>query len=139
MPLFKKTEPTVEQHKQPTPVGRTQTLALTGFIVSFFESIIPIVLGHVALRNYKKEEDQTWRGFAVAALILGYVGLVIRIKIAALIIMAVALSGAAKMSNYGDYKEKNSYYHSCESGYKNNMMMDGENMYKHGKMLCSNR
>lgn len=100
MALFNKnSEP--EKPATPTPVGRTQTLSLVAFIVSFFESVIPIVLGHVALRNYKKEEDQTWRGFAVAGLILGYVGLVIRIKITVLIILALMLGSSMKSGKYG--------------------------------------
>lgn len=115
MALFNKNaEP--EKPVTPAPVGRTQTLSLVAFVVSFFESIIPIVLGHVALRNYKKEEDQTWRGFAVAGLILGYVGLVIRIKITVLIILALMLSGSIKSGKYGySHMERTPYSHGTMS------------------------
>jgi hypothetical protein len=115
MALFNKNaEP--EKPVTPAPVGRTQTLSLVAFVVSFFESIIPIVLGHVALRNYKKEEDQTWRGFAVAGLILGYVGLVIRIKITVLIIIALMLSGSMNSGKHGyPHMEKSPYSHGMMS------------------------
>lgn len=97
--IKKQTKP--ESAENPTqPVGRTQTLSLTGFITSFIEPIIAIVLGHVALKNYKKEQDQTWKGFATASLILGYVGLVIRIKLAALFTILLILSAAAEKNDH---------------------------------------
>lgn len=135
MPLLKRNLDTVEKEPTPTPVGRTQTLALTAFIISFFESIIPIVLGHVALRNYKNEKDQTWKNFATAGLILGYVGLIIRIKIAALITL-ILIAGGATYSKTAPYhmetNEKHSYYMEKMEN-KNSTMWEKQQERKMGK------
>lgn len=55
--------------------GRTNTMAIVAFVCSFVVSIVAIILGHVALAQIKRTGEDG-RGFAVAALVLGYIGLV---------------------------------------------------------------
>ena len=45
-------------------------------------SVVAIVLGHIALKKHKKNPDvYSGRGFAIAGLILGYLGLIIAIAL----------------------------------------------------------
>lgn len=50
------------------------TLAVVAFILAFFVSIAAVVLGHIALSQIKRTNERGW-GLAVAALCLGYAGL----------------------------------------------------------------
>jgi len=127
MALFNKKTETVETTPKPTNVGRTQTLSLTGFIAAFIEPIVAIVLGHVALRNYKKETDQTWRGFATAGTILGYVGLVIRVKLVALFFILAALTAGGHGYNKYDYDTGNMGYGKSHSDSYEYKTMDKHN------------
>lgn len=52
---------------------RLNPLALTAFIVVFFASVVGLVLGYVAL-NQVERTHEAGRGFALAAVILGWVG-----------------------------------------------------------------
>lgn len=49
----------------------TNAAAVIGFIGVFFISLLGIILGHVALSQIKRR-GESGRGFAIAALILGY-------------------------------------------------------------------
>lgn len=58
-------------------------------------SIVAIILGHISLSQIKKSGGtQAGRGFAIAGLVLGYVGLVLfLIFIAFIVVVAVVCSG----------------------------------------------
>ncbi|MCI4659551.1 DUF4190 domain-containing protein [Cryobacterium zhongshanensis] len=71
--------------------GQRNTLALVAFIGSFFVSLVGIVCGHIALKQIKRT-GQDGRGFALAGVIIGYVGFV---SGAIAIVMIVATISAA--------------------------------------------
>jgi hypothetical protein len=83
---------------QPPP--RTNALAIislvagcTQFFFCIFGSIVAIVTGHIARRQIKRSGEQG-AGFALAGLILGYVGFVLTLLgVAAFAIFALAFSG----------------------------------------------
>ena len=68
------------------PSGRSNTLALVAFILSFFVSVPAVVCAHVALAQIGKTGD-SGRGFAIAGLVIGYLAI-----LAAVIVLAVYLS-----------------------------------------------
>ena len=57
----------------PTPVPRTNTLALVGFIASFMLPVVGIVLGVLA-RKQMDVSGESGRGLARAAVFLGILG-----------------------------------------------------------------
>jgi peptidyl-prolyl cis-trans isomerase B (cyclophilin B) len=68
------------------PYPHSNTLAIVAFVLSFFASVPAIVCGHIALSQIKRTRESGW-GLAVAALILGYIGV-----LAGIIGVVVALS-----------------------------------------------
>lgn len=58
------------------PSGRTSTLAVTGFVLSFVISVPAVVLGHMALSQIAKTGD-SGRGLALASLWIGYTSMVL--------------------------------------------------------------
>jgi hypothetical protein len=56
------------------PSGKTNTLAIVAFVLSFIASVPAIVLGHIALVQIGRK-NESGHGLAVAALWIGYVGL----------------------------------------------------------------
>ncbi|GAA1444395.1 DUF4190 domain-containing protein [Leifsonia poae] len=64
------------------------TMAIVGFILSFFISLVGIILGFIALSQIKKSGEQG-RGFAIAAIIIGFAEIVLGI-IFAIIFVAIA-------------------------------------------------
>ncbi|WP_348787839.1 DUF4190 domain-containing protein [Leifsonia sp. NPDC080035] len=82
---------------QPAQPG-WNVLAIVGFILAFFVSIVGVILGFVALSQIKKTGEQG-RGLAIAAIIIGFAEIVIGIIIA--IIVAIALGVAA--TQYQNY------------------------------------
>ncbi|WP_247048788.1 DUF4190 domain-containing protein [Arthrobacter rhizosphaerae] len=74
----------------PAPVqAKTNTLAIAALISVFFISLLGIILGHIAL-NQIKTTGEGGRGLALAAVIIGYVSVVIGI-----IVVFVLLGTAA--------------------------------------------
>jgi hypothetical protein len=55
---------------------KTNTLAIIAFIASFFISIVGLILGIVALHEIKKSGEKG-KGFAVAAIIISIIGIVL--------------------------------------------------------------
>jgi hypothetical protein len=79
---------------QPAPVGgKTNTLAIVGFILSFFVTVAGIIVSVIALRQIK-QTGEGGHGFALAGLIIGIVGTVFWIIYFIAIIAAVIFSGA---------------------------------------------
>lgn len=69
--------------QQPPPYGwyamqqpRTNTLAIVAFVSTFFVSLAGVVMGHLALGQIKRT-GESGRGLAIAALVLGYAGIVL--------------------------------------------------------------
>lgn len=54
---------------------RTNTLAIIAFISSFFISLAGVIMGHLALKQIKRT-GEGGRGLAIAALVIGYAGIV---------------------------------------------------------------
>ena len=63
----------------PQPAG-TNGLAIASLVVSFFCSIVGIILGFVAL-NQIKRTGQGGRGLAIAGIVIGFASIVIGIAI----------------------------------------------------------
>lgn len=53
---------------------RTNSMAIVAFILSFFVSIVAVILGHIAMGQIKRT-GEGGHGLAVAALIIGYIGI----------------------------------------------------------------
>jgi len=68
----------VVSEESTVPVERKGNLyALLSFIFSVafivpFNTVVSIVLGHIALNDFKRNPEQDWRGFAIAGLIISY-------------------------------------------------------------------
>lgn len=58
------------------PSGKTNTLAITGFVLSFVLSVPAVVLGHIALSQIARTGD-SGRGLALASLWIGYAAIVL--------------------------------------------------------------
>lgn len=69
---------------------KTNTLAVVGFVLSFFLSIAAVVIGHLGLSQINRTNERGW-GLGVAALWLGYAG----IAAGLLVVVASVLAGAA--------------------------------------------
>jgi Domain of unknown function (DUF4190) len=72
------------------PQQRTNTLAIVGFVLAFFFHIGAVVCGHIALAQIRHTGEQG-RGLAIAALVLGYLGLAITILV--LVVWVVLFAG----------------------------------------------
>ena len=75
-----------------TPVGpdKYNVLAIVSFVSAFFVQLVAVITGHIALSQIKKTGEKG-RGFAIAGLIIGYVGILASI-IAAVIILPLMLA-----------------------------------------------
>ncbi|WP_431245363.1 DUF4190 domain-containing protein [Leifsonia xyli] len=56
------------------PAPRTNVLAIVSFVAAFVMSLAAVVCGHIALAQIKRT-GEGGRGFALAGLIIGYVGI----------------------------------------------------------------
>ena len=69
-------------------------LSVVGFVLSLLGlSIIAIILGHIGLGQVKSRNERG-RGFAIAALIIGYVSLAFEILIVVLILITVGIAAS---------------------------------------------
>lgn len=57
----------------PAVAPKTNTLAIISFVSAFFVSLVAIITGHVALAQIRARRE-AGRGFAIAGLVLGYLG-----------------------------------------------------------------
>lgn len=72
------------QTVMPGEQQRLNAMALTAFVVVFFASVVGLVLGYVALHQVERTQE-AGRGFALAAVILGWIGTI------GVLLIAVAL------------------------------------------------
>jgi uncharacterized membrane protein len=77
----------------PAQSDKFNVLAIIGFIASFFISIVGIVLGFIALSQIKRTGERG-RGLALAAIIIGFVAIVLSI------ISVVVLGSIAANTDY---------------------------------------
>ena len=82
---------------QPAQPG-WNVMAIVGFILAFFISVVGVILGFVALSQIKRTGEQG-RGLAIAAIIIGFVEIAIGIIV--FIFVAIGLGIAA--SQYQNY------------------------------------
>jgi peptidyl-prolyl cis-trans isomerase B (cyclophilin B) len=75
------------------------TMSIVAFIVTFFVSVVGIILGFIALSQIKRTGEQG-RGLALAAIIIGFVALALGI-IFTIIFIAIAAS-AGLSYNYNN-------------------------------------
>ncbi|MFF1633118.1 DUF4190 domain-containing protein [Leifsonia sp. NPDC058248] len=75
---------------QPGQQPGYNTMAIVAFILSFFISLVGVILGFVALSQIKKTGEQG-RGFAIAGIIIGFAEIVLGIIIT-IIFIAIAAS-----------------------------------------------
>lgn len=73
-------------------------MAIVGFILAFFVSIVGVILGFVALSQIKRTGEQG-RGLALAAVIIGLVEIVLGIIITIIVIASLGVAAA----NYNNY------------------------------------
>jgi len=83
------------------PAPKTNTLAIVGFILSFFVTVAGIIVSAIALRQIK-QTGEGGRGLALAGLIIGIVATVFYI-IYFIVIIAVVATGAAAGSFSSNY------------------------------------
>jgi protein-disulfide isomerase len=69
---------------------KTNTLAIVSFLSSFFIGLVAIVTGHIALGQIRAR-GELGRGFALAGLILGYIGTAV---VAILVVFAIIFASA---------------------------------------------
>ena len=69
-------------------------VSIVGFVLSLFGlSLIAVILGHIGLSQTKRRGERG-RGFAIAALIIGYLSLLVEIGIVVLILIAAGIAAA---------------------------------------------
>lgn len=85
----------------PPAAAKTNTLAIVSLVTAFFVSLAAIICGHIALSQIKRT-GQSGRGLAIAGLILGYLGLVGGIIVAALLITFSLTTGSAVVTKATD-------------------------------------
>lgn len=100
------------------PNRNNKFLSLVSLVTPFFMlPVVGIVSGHVALKEYSKENaDQTWKPLALAGTIAGYVVLFVQINM--VLIMGAFLSTQA------------SYNHYNHDMYSYDMPMNNNDMYQ---------
>ncbi|MBB4071768.1 DUF4190 domain-containing protein [Leucobacter sp. OH2974_COT-288] len=79
---------------------KTNVMAIVGFVLSFFVSLVGAILSLVALSQIKKTGEKG-RGLAIAGAIIGFVGTILTIiyVIFALVITAAGVNAALSSSN----------------------------------------
>lgn len=83
------------------PPPTTNVLAIVGFAGAFFNSLVGIVCGHIALAQIRRTGEQG-RGLALAAVIIGYAQLALVFFASVFVAVVFALGGfAAALSAYG--------------------------------------
>jgi len=92
-PVYAQQAPTA--YAAPTGPGPEtfNVLAIVSFVSAFVVSLAAVICGHIALSQIKKTGEKG-RGFAIAGVVLGYVGILAGI-ITVIVIIALISSGVA--------------------------------------------
>jgi peptidyl-prolyl cis-trans isomerase B (cyclophilin B) len=80
------------QYGQPVQ-QRYNTLSIIAFVLAFVVSLGAVICGHIALAQINRTGERG-RGFAIWALVLGYLGILLGV-IYIVVIVGVLASGAA--------------------------------------------
>ena len=97
--------PVYQQQQYAYPPSRpTNTFAIVSFVLGFVISLGAVIFGHIAL-NQIKRTGEGGRGFAIAGLVLGYVGigvtvLVVAVYVVVIVFALIAAGGVASQSGY---------------------------------------
>jgi ABC-type spermidine/putrescine transport system permease subunit II len=81
-------QPVPTQYGQ-APQQRFNTLSIVAFVLAFVVSLGAVICGHIALSQIKRTGERG-RGLAIAALVLGYLGILLGIVYAVAIIGLLA-------------------------------------------------
>jgi uncharacterized protein YacL len=65
-------------------------LSVVAFIFAFFISLVAVICGHIALRQIKKT-GESGHGFALAAVVLGYIGLGLGLAFAIVYVLVIVV------------------------------------------------
>jgi hypothetical protein len=79
--------------------GNSNTLALVAFILAFFASVPAVVCGHVALSQISRTGD-SGRGFAIAALWIGYIEIAVGIVLTVVFVFLAAHPSGPSFNPY---------------------------------------
>lgn len=103
---------TLQSENQQTK--NNKILTLISFFGSFIEPLVGIIAGHIALKEYKKEEtgNQEWKPLALSGVIIGYVNLFIRIQIGMFMLTTLMFS-SGHHNNMQDECMYNPYAYEC--------------------------
>ena len=83
------TNPPVQYQQVPAP-KKTNTMAIVGFILSFFFALVGAILGFIALGQIKNSNGaEGGKGLAIAAVIIGLLSTVISIIVFIVLPLAV--------------------------------------------------
>lgn len=80
--------------------SNTKTLAIAGFVLSFFISLAGLIVSAIALNKYKQTGESEGKSFATAGLIINIVSMVITfisVMCFGTALMAIIMGGAAIM------------------------------------------
>ena len=93
--------PAPQAYAAPVGPDKYNVLAIVSFVSAFFVQLVAVITGHIALSQIKKTGEKG-RGFAIAGLIIGYVGILASIIAAVVILplMLALLSNPNMMSGY---------------------------------------
>ena len=73
----------------PPATQKTNTLAIIALVLAFFVSLGGVICGHIALAQIKRTGEQG-RGLAIAALVLGYIGIALGLLFLLVYVIAIA-------------------------------------------------
>lgn len=77
-----------------------KNLSIFSFVGAFIEPLLGIILGHLALYEYKRTDvvNKDSRAYAISGLVVGYVHLAVRLSLLGMLFL-----GAILKSEYGMY------------------------------------
>ena len=82
----------------PLPTDRYNVLAIVGFVLAFFISLGAVICGHIALAQIARTGERG-HGLALAAVIIGYAGILVGILIVVFYVIFIAAVVSAGMSS----------------------------------------
>lgn len=82
-----------------THSNETNTLAIVGFVLSFFTALIGLIISAIALHKAKTEYNGNGKGFAIAGIVIGAVEMGAIFLYVIIIVAGLAVLGAAATTN----------------------------------------
>ncbi|WP_147305422.1 DUF4190 domain-containing protein [Subtercola boreus] len=81
-------------HEPGQPDARVNALAILSLVSAFFLSLMAVITGHIALSQIRRTSE-SGREFALAGLIIGYIGLLTGFVVTVLTIVAIVIAAAS--------------------------------------------